>query len=420
MQPLKIPALRAHMGDWIYYICLLKMRDIASRITIAKDIYASTPLRDLLQRQLTNRRSKEIKTYLLSQPQRLFNALVVGTYGGRPDWYELAIRTDNSDLEPLPDDIEGTLGILKLDGSERLWAIDGQHRVAGIQLTVAEKPQIGEEEVCVIFVAGVTSEHRDDDPLGYERTRRLFTTLNHYAKPVSKKDIIALDEDDVVAIVTRQLLEEYDLFREKISIGQARSIPVTDKKNLTTIEVLYDTLDIHLRDGKPRSWKQFRAIRPSENVIARFYKKATELWDTMIEHFPPFQELRESKSTEETAGRYRHSLGGHLLFRPIGLLIVVRVLRYLTESGMPLAEAVRVVSQVPMELSAPPWAGLLWDTANKRMITAPENQKVAERLLFYGVGGDLSRFKVNPDDLRREYAGRLNQIPTAVELPRYS
>jgi DNA sulfur modification protein DndB len=408
------------MGDWIYYICLLKMRDIASRISVVEDIHTSKVLRDLLQRQLTDYRLKDIKTYLLSQPQRLFNALVVGTYGGSPDWYELAIRTDGSDLEPLPEDIEGTLGILKLDGSERLWAIDGQHRVAGIKLAVAEKSQIGDEEVCVIFVAGVTSQHRDDDPIGYERTRRLFTTLNRHAKPVSKKDIIALDEDDVIAIVTRQLVEEYDLFHEKISIGQARNIPVTDKKNLTTIEVLYDTLDIHLRDRGSRSWKQFKAIRPPDDVIARFYKRATELWDTIIRHFPPLQELRESKPIEEIAGRYRHSQGGHLLFRPIGLLIIVQVLRYLTDSEMQLTEAIRVISQVPMEISAPPWAELLWDTVNKRMITTPENRKVAEKLLFYGAGGDLHRLKTTLDALRREYAGLLNRAPTEVELPRYS
>jgi DNA sulfur modification protein DndB len=310
---------------------------------------------------------------------------------------------------------------VKLDSSERIWAIDGQHRVAGIKLAVEEEPKIGNEEVCVIFVAGVTSQHRGANSIGYERTRRLFTTLNRSAKPVSKKDIIALDEDDIVAIVTRQLVEEYDLFHKKISIGRARSLLIADKQHLTTIEVLYDTLDIHLRDGGgSRSWKRFKAIRPPDDVIAYFYKRATELWETMIQHFPPLQELRESTLTEETSGRYRHAQGGHLLFRPIGLLIIVQVLRYLTESGMQLAEAIRVVSQVPMEVSAPPWAGLLWDTVNKRMITTQENRKVAERLLFYSVGGDLRRLRANPNRLRQEYAGILSRDPTAVELPRYS
>src|SRR6266487_2009549 len=98
--------------------------------------------------------------YLLSSTQRFFNALVVGAYGGNPNWYELAIRMEGSGLEPLPEYIEGTLGILKLDGSEKLSAIDGQHRVAGIKPAIEDEPNIGNEEVCVIFVAGVTSQHR--------------------------------------------------------------------------------------------------------------------------------------------------------------------------------------------------------------------------------------------------------------------
>ena len=50
------------------------------------------------------------------------------------------------------------------------------------------------DEVSVIFVAHEATSQ------GLERTRRLFTTLNKTDRPVSKGDIIALDEDDVVAI----------------------------------------------------------------------------------------------------------------------------------------------------------------------------------------------------------------------------
>lgn len=102
----------------------------------------------------------------------------MGTYGGSPTWYELAIKNDDDELESRPDYIEGTIGILKLNGSEVLFAIDGQHRVAGIIEAVDSKTELGDEEVCVIFLKGVTGEHRMDDPEGFERTRRLFTKLN--------------------------------------------------------------------------------------------------------------------------------------------------------------------------------------------------------------------------------------------------
>src|SRR5205823_2004735 len=132
-------------------------------------------------------RSGEIQTYLRSQPLRFFNALVIGTYGGHPQWHEVSIRRLESRIGDSPAYLEGALGILTLEGTEKLFAIDGQHRVAGIEKAVGEKPELGDEEVCVIFVSGVVAEKRSEDEQGFERTRRLFTTLNRYAKPVSKR-----------------------------------------------------------------------------------------------------------------------------------------------------------------------------------------------------------------------------------------
>ena len=35
---LRVPALKAHMGDWIYYATFLKIRDIAQRVSLADEI----------------------------------------------------------------------------------------------------------------------------------------------------------------------------------------------------------------------------------------------------------------------------------------------------------------------------------------------------------------------------------------------
>jgi DNA sulfur modification protein DndB len=409
------------MGDWIYYIGLLKIRDIAARVSIVEEIHTSESLKELLQRAVTGYRADQIEEYLLSQPQRFFNALVVGTYGGKPDWYELSIDTEGSDLAPLPAYIEGTLGILTLDGTETLWAIDGQHRVAGIKQAMEEDPEIGNEEVCVIFVKGITSGSREEDPEGFERTRRLFTTLNRYAKPVSKRDIIALDEDDVVAIITRRLLEEHPLFAgSKISIAQTRSIPPSDTQSFTTIVVLYDVLEIILRDRSSRSWRRFKTSRPPDDQVEAFYGKTVRFWELAVEHFPPLQEMQESDRPDDVASIYRHGDGGHLLFRPIGLLILARALRNLVEQGRDLEEAVESTAHVPMDISQHPWAELLWDTVNRRMITAPENQKVARLLLFHGAGGDLGRLQIGIEGLRDEYAGLLKRAPDEIEIRRYT
>ena len=403
-----IPALRAHMGDWIYYVTFLRMEQIAEQIHIAEEIHSSKTLKDMIQRQITDR-AQQISKYLLKQPQRFFNSLIIGVYGGSPDWYELAIGTNplfNADA--LPRELEGVLGILRLDGTQILFAIDGQHRVKGIEQALRKSDELKQEEVSAIFVA-----HRND-PVGMERTRRLFATLNRYVKPVSKSEIIALDEDDIIAITTRELVDKYPLFQEKISLSKTKAIPVRDNRSFTTIITLYDVLEILFK--QKRGWAEFKRHRPEDEIIAAFYDENIRFWDRMIDHFASLEKVHNSHPDEKIAGHYRHREGGHLLFRPVGLLIVAHVVRLAKDLGLSETEALKRISEISMELTDEPWVGLLWDRTNQRMITEAPNQKVAKQLLFYRIGGDLNKIKTSKKDLRREYAGVLNRMESEVSL----
>jgi DNA sulfur modification protein DndB len=251
-----------------------------------------------------------------------------------------------------------------------------------------------------------------------ERSRRLFTTLNRYAKPVSKMDIIALDEDDIVAIVTRMLVEEYPLFRSFLKIKKGKQLPASDGESFTTIETLYDALDTFLADQD--SWTDFKRNRPSDSKIKQYYRRAVELWDTLQRHFPAVKAVAESAKGQEAAREFRGSHGGHLLFRPAGLLLLVDVIRLSMERDGLLQDAVARLAKVPMQLQAEPWPGLLWDAANRRMITAPENRKVATQIVYHGIGGDLAQLETSPQEVRREWAGIILREPSKVRLHRWA
>ena len=253
---LAVPSLRAKMGDNVYYIGFLSLKEVANRVSIAQDIHKNTRLRELIQRQVTSSvRTSEIATYLHLQSQRFFSALIIGVYDGAPDFYEISIEgNEYLDVGDLPSTMEGAMGILVFTGAEKLFAIDGQHRVAGIKRLLQSddvSADLAEEEVCTIFVAAKVNE-----PEGLERTRRLFTTLNRYAKPVSMMDIITKDEDDVVAIVTRDLLEQHPLLQEyRIAKSKGKAISATDDESFTTIVTVYEVLDIILTDRPDKRWK---------------------------------------------------------------------------------------------------------------------------------------------------------------------
>src|SRR4051812_47330495 len=193
------PALRGIFGDWVYYTCLMSMREVTERLSFASDIHKSQQLSDWIQRQLKGKRSKQIADYLLGEKQRFFNSMVVAIYEGDPAWHgfsHLKPVTTDIDLEDVPDDVEASVGFLSFVGDEKIFAVDGQHRLAGMKEAIKQNAKLGDDEVSLVLVAHKTTR------AGMQRTRRLFTTLNKTAVPVGKGEIIALDENDVMAIVT--------------------------------------------------------------------------------------------------------------------------------------------------------------------------------------------------------------------------
>ena len=408
---LMLPAIRAHMGDWNYYMTFLRMEEIAAQVHTVQEIHSSAVLNEMIQQEIS-KRAAQISEYLLNQPERFFNSLVVGVHGGAPNWYKLDIAPDvYFDDEAVSREMEGCQGFIHLDGTQTLFAIDGRHRVEAIKQALQKSAELNKEEVSVIFVA----HRRDAD--GMERTRRLFTTLNRYAKPVSKSEIVALDEDDIIAITTRELVEKHPLFQEKISLSKTKAVAVSDNSSFTTIITLYDVLETLLKE-KGHNWKAFKTRRPDDGTIAKVYAKSANFWYTMTEQFPPLAEIMTNLPGKNVAGRYRHREGGHLLFRPVGLLIIADVVRQAKDSGLTEEDAIERLAKVSMELTDEPWVGLLWDKTNRRMISGATPQKVAKQLLFYRIGGDLAQMKTTVEKLRREYAGLLNREEYEVELPR--
>ena len=141
LKPLILPALRGIMGDWVYYSCLMRLDELSQRVDYAKDIHKNTHLSDMIQRQLKGNRSAQIATYIKCQPERLFNSLVVATYQGAPNWHAISNvkpKPSSKELQGLSEETIESVGFLTLSGDEKLFALDGQHRLAGIKKAIKD------------------------------------------------------------------------------------------------------------------------------------------------------------------------------------------------------------------------------------------------------------------------------------------
>jgi DNA sulfur modification protein DndB len=412
---LQVPAMRGAMGDWVYYATLLPFSEACARIKRTEEVHKSQLLRRMIQRALTPR-SKTIATYLEKQRQRFFNAVVIGVYGGQPEWNRVQIKkSDLFDPSALSDRVSESLGILTLRGDEKLFAIDGQHRIEGIKefgRKIGNKELLGlEDEICAIFVAHTNSTQ------GLQRTRRLFATLNRYAKPVSFTEIIALDEDDVVAIACRQLLEQHPLFKQgRVSLEKRKSLAAQDTRNFTSLTAMYQATDIYLMEGKRSQWVAFKTVRPAdEAVINRFVKRANRFWDFLIKAAPQLKRVENLEPEQALPKSYRSNSGGDLLFRPIAPPIVAISLRKANSLGMSDEVFFSRFSKIPRNLSKAPWIGTLWDGAN--MLVAEKNQELAKRIILWMVNCDPKEKKIKESDIRKRLGEILNREPEDVVIP---
>ena len=309
---LLLPALRGIMGDWVYYSCLMNLDELSSRVHYAGDIHKHAALSQMIQRKLDGQRSVQIADYLKMQPQRFFNSLVVATYGGNPSWHALEEVRNNRQqgwLKDLTQETVESVGFLAFRGDEKLFALDGQHRLAGIKRTIKNGvEQDPYDEVSVIFVA------HEATPQGLQRTRRLFTTLNKTARPVSKGDIIALDEDDVMAICVRRLIEETEFFREdRVAFVASNNLPVRNRTSLTTIGNLYDVLAILFTssgfDLKKRK-KDLQKVRPEDTALDAYFDYSKSYFCWLRRYFEELEEFFSATETEAIVSKYRGSHGG--------------------------------------------------------------------------------------------------------------
>ena len=390
-----LPALRGSMGNWVYYSCLMSLGELARRVRYADEVHGNKPLSEMIQRALEDRRSVEIARYLREQPERFFNSLVVATYGGAPNWHPLTDVSgdENEDaLKGLTNDLIHSVGFLTLNGDEKLFAVDGQHRLAGIKRSVGD----GEDEdvVSVIFVS------HERTPNGLQRTRRLFTTLNKTARPVSKGNIIALDEDDVMAICVRRLIEETRFFSgSRVATVASNNIPPSNVECLTTIGNLYDTLGVLFSRASTEMKKpaaQLKRIRPDDETLEKYFDLYLEFFREGESHIDEWAEFFGADDAKPVVAKYRGRHGGSALFRPVGIDVFTRVVADLTEK-MSLSKAVELASALPRTLSEPPHLGLMWDARTARITNA--NKRLLREVLLYM----LNSAEKSDTDLTEEY-----------------
>lgn len=373
--------MRGRMGDWIYYVTLMSFAEVAKRVKLPKEIDAKYDSEDLklgdwIQRELSDTRTKNISQYLLRQEQRFFNALILGVYNGEPQWQEVtlegsALKLDDNDKEDLEDYLSKTFGILNLSGAEDIFAIDGQHRAIGIREAVKADKRIGGDDQCVIFIVHKPTAE------GKVRTRRVFSTLNKYAKPVNPTEIIALSEDSNSAILTRRFVDTETFLMDKVQVNRNRSIHPSNKTHLTNIMLLHDIITLLATNKNVagnsvsgRDYDSFVTTRLPDNQLDYEYRKVSEEIKKVFTAAPSVASFLKAGEVNRTKA------STNLLFRPIGQTVIFSAYRILKEhrKGQALLDYLK---KDDFNLTNPLWKRIFLDEDTKEMDTKVSKQRAA-------------------------------------------
>ena len=389
------PALKASMGDWTYYIVKMRMREVAAEVKFGSQVHEDFTLDEAIQRTIKEGRvKKEIVTYLAGRTDRFFASLVVAAIGGSPKFYPVSV-SDDPQFAIFADEesIEQSFGVLRFSGSQNYYALDGQHRLKAIKTLLQPEDEservdpptgFADEEISVLMVIRPPESSEDDWLSSY---RRLFSSLNRYAKTTDDDTNIIMDEDDIFAILTRRIIAKHDFFKapgrhiESLRV-QTKGIRLNEgTSHFTSLQQLYalnqTLLGTHLRANmgwgpgpeadRTNDLKQFKRFRPPEEYIEELFDELVLYWDALIKAIPDLS-LNPSDARNHTADGSDGEVADNALFWPIGQDVMASVARALLDVRLDhpdrptldqATSALSPLGKVDWRLHRVPWRGLL-------------------------------------------------------------
>ncbi|HYC06235.1 MAG TPA: DNA sulfur modification protein DndB [Azospirillaceae bacterium] len=355
-----IPAIRGKIGNTEYFETTMKVRDLVYNVRRASELdeWANFSIEERMQRELDEKRVREqIVPYLANNADRFFGSIIVLVYKGEVSFEslgDLKLSVPGAYKASL-----GKMGFLAIDGGT-LIVLDGQHRLAALKAVYDPRPDgsvagpfvkdIPEDEVCVVFV-------RHEDSV---KTRRIFNTVNRYARQTGRGDNIITSEDDGYAIVARRLLREDEPLGNRQVAGKPfelvnwRSNTMSPRsKQLTTISAVYESVQLILGG----QFYQGQA-RPEEERLDEGSERAGTFWQVVLNGIEAY---RQALANPEGIPAMRDEASDSaLLFKPAAQVALIKgLLAACTQGRLALDEAVRRANGIDWRISAPAWQGVI-------------------------------------------------------------
>ena len=390
-----VPAMKGRLGDTDYYVLSMKAQELVTKVTIPKKLegWDDLSIEERYQRDISYRRVRtQIAPYLANDKSRFFGAVIVTAMNFGDVSFEPLSDVVTKGLPGLYRTAAANMGFLNFTGGEVLVPLDGQHRLKAIEFAISGRDQNGhdisnitpcndlaKEDITVIMV-----------PFDVDKARKIFTKVNRYAKATNMGQNIVTEDDDMVAVLTREVAN--DLIGGRLAKFKTSTLRPKDPE-FTTLGNIYncnEDIITHYFFSKGRPDKT-RLPDVSQQKLWRL--KVREVWQAVLDGIDVFADALGDKA-ESGDDKRRELRDSNLLGKPVAQECLVRAFVQLTgaPSNMSASEACDGLNGLPWVRSQENvqiWQRVLWTGGTEGKIIT-KNRKLAIRMVAYLAGAQLN------------------------------
>lgn len=396
-------AQRGTLGTTTYYQAKMTVEDLVNTVGLAIELPEwkdMTPDEKMQREPDLNRVVNEICPYFTEDEDRFFGSLIVDIYKGYEhlEFEPITKFVDSNTLAAAHKIALEDAGFLTLPGREILIALDGQHRLLAMKLSLKgasaisvtmlgnkkmtpqmqalePHPELATEEVSVIFV-----EHRDN-----LKIRKIFNKVNKYARQTGRGQNIITSDDDVYATIARRLFAEgavlYKIGKNELVNWTSNTLSERSKQ-LTTVSALYTIAETMAKDS---GWSP-KSMPTDEKAIEEAYEENVEFWKSLLDGMSVYQEYLKLTREDKPVSMLRKD---NLLMKPVTHMALAHVAFMAKKKGLEWAKIVQKLDKVDWSMENPVWFNILViPAAKKKVITGKESIRAAGMVISYMVMGD--------------------------------
>ena len=415
-----LPAMQGKFGSTDYFIVTMPAKELTERLVVPREIegWSDLSLEERYQRDIDyNRVKKYIAPYLVEDDDRFFGAFIVSI-----------LNSDDIEFEPVSNIYKGSVpnlyktagsafGFLTLQGNELLVPLDGQHRLAALEFAITGKDEKQQpikdfqprtdvaDDICTVILI------RHDEA----KSRKIFNKVNRYAKKTSKAENLITADDDVVAVIVRDVIIGVDNAIPDVLVNAKSNTLSVKAKEFTTLSTLYEATRHLLEDthGKVNT-----EILPDKATQGIMRQEARDFWETVCSEVQLFSDALHDPSDNGDDKR-REIRADYVLGKPISqwalVQAIVRLCSEDDETGerVSLQEACKRVNQINWSVLDPRWQQILMN--GDKMLAGKSAVNFSSQVIAYWLGESLDDSRVG--ELRERYKSQGGTGQLAAPIP---